>query len=145
LLVGLIPPLDKRFVRVFVLILAKCFQILQHLLPFLDLQRSLVLRLCQQFFGGLVRVFFPDVDGPKLHVLVESTEDFLPVALCFLISLSVEAEGVEHFGLVFLADLIKQKVGTSHIDIVLAAPLEEEEVVIERFPKISLSHMHGNA
>ena len=89
-------------------------------------------------------VFFPDVDGSKFHVLVQSTKYFLPIALCLPISISVETQGVEHFGLIFLADLFKQEIGTSDVDIMLATPLEENEVAIKRFPEISLSHMHNN-
>ena len=89
-------------------------------------------------------VFFPDVDGSKFHVLVQSTKYFLPIALCLPISISVETQGVEHFGLIFLADLFKQEIGTSDVDIMLATPLEENEVAIKRFPEISLSHLHRN-
>lgn len=90
-------------------------------------------------------VFFPRIDSPQLHVLVHSTQDFLPVSLCFTISVRVEAQGVEDLGLVLLIDLVKETICASDIEIVLTTPFEEEEVIVECLSQISLSHLHGDA
>ena len=89
-------------------------------------------------------IFFPNVDGPKLHILIHTAQHLFPISLCLLISLGVEAECVEYFGFIFHIDLVQEIICASYIDVMLATPLEEEQVVIEGFPEIPLPHLHGH-